>query len=193
MKCSLIWAKIGSKVWDLESGECLRTLQGCGPLAVMPDGHRAVSGSKDDKTLKVWDLESGCELESFEGNAPLSCIEIASDGLTLTAWHAGRPIFLHLENGTPGPSIVVTAWQSFPQLLIPEPKPVLDKHWWQFWKRTVKPATAFGCPHCRRWSQIPQSALGSEIPCPRCNKPVRLNPFTIEGDWREVEKAWGTK
>jgi WD40 repeat protein len=50
------------KVWDLESGEAIRTLQGHGntvrSVAVTADGKRAVSGSEDE-TLKVWDLESG--------------------------------------------------------------------------------------------------------------------------------------
>ena len=49
------------RIWDLESGQLLRTLEGhLGgvEVAVTPDGRRVVSGSKD-KTLRVWDLESG--------------------------------------------------------------------------------------------------------------------------------------
>jgi hypothetical protein len=49
---------------------------------------------------------------------------------------------------------------------------------------------AFGCLHCRTWSEIPESALGGEIPCPNCGKPVKLNSFTIEGNWRTIAKAW---
>ena len=49
------------KVWDLESGRALRTLEGhsacVSGVAVTPDGKRAVSAS-EDKTLKVWDLET---------------------------------------------------------------------------------------------------------------------------------------
>src|SRR5665647_355733 len=49
------------RVWDLASGETLRTLEGHSALvsavAVTPDGTRAVSASHDH-TLRVWDLAS---------------------------------------------------------------------------------------------------------------------------------------
>ena len=60
------------KVWDLESGRALRTLEGhsdwVNGVAVTPDGRRAVSASWD-KTLKVWDLESGRALRTLEGHS----------------------------------------------------------------------------------------------------------------------------
>jgi WD40 repeat protein len=50
------------KVWDLDTGRTLRTLEGhsdsVNGVAVTPDGRRAVSASSD-KTLKVWDLDTG--------------------------------------------------------------------------------------------------------------------------------------
>ncbi len=59
-------------MWDLESGRCLRTLEGhsvgVGSVSVTPDGRRAVSGSWD-KTLRVWDLESGRCLRTLEGHS----------------------------------------------------------------------------------------------------------------------------
>ena len=59
------------KVWDLEQGALLSTLEGHGDgvwaVAVTPDGRRAVSGS-DDRTLKVWDLEQGALLATLEGH-----------------------------------------------------------------------------------------------------------------------------
>ena len=74
---------------------------------------------------------------------------------------------LRLENVIPGP-LIVTAWRA-----------------------TGEPGIAFGCTHCRAWSEVPVSALGRELPCPHCGKPVRLNPFVIKADWRPVAAAWG--
>ena len=49
------------KVWDLASGQELRTLTGhtdwVNGVAVTPDGSRAVSASAD-RTLKVWDISA---------------------------------------------------------------------------------------------------------------------------------------
>ena len=50
------------KVWDLTSGQELRTLAGhareVSSVAVSADGRLALSGSYD-RTVKVWDLNSG--------------------------------------------------------------------------------------------------------------------------------------
>src|SRR5207248_7676156 len=72
------------KVWDLESGQELRTLAGHSSIvygvAVTADGRRAVSAS-EDKTLKVWDLESGQELRTLAGDsASVSGVAVTADG-----------------------------------------------------------------------------------------------------------------
>ena len=50
------------RVWDLESGACLRTLEGhndyVGSLGVTADGRRTVSESGYNRS-RVWDLEGG--------------------------------------------------------------------------------------------------------------------------------------
>ena len=55
------------KLWDLESGREVRTLEGrsgiVNSVAITPDGRRAISCSIGD-VLKTWDLESGRELHS---------------------------------------------------------------------------------------------------------------------------------
>src|SRR5260370_40933831 len=67
------------RVWDLESGQTLRTLQGhteaVKAVAVTPDGRRAVSAS-DDRTLRLWDLESGKEIATFEGERSMGSAAI---------------------------------------------------------------------------------------------------------------------
>ena len=58
------------KVWDVEQGKCLKTLEGHKnsvlALAVLPNG-TVVSGSSD-WTLKVWDVEQGKCLKTLEGH-----------------------------------------------------------------------------------------------------------------------------
>ena len=63
------WKKL--QVWDLETGTCLRTMEGHTEyvfLSVTPDGRRAVSTSHDP-ALRVWDLETGACLALAHGNA----------------------------------------------------------------------------------------------------------------------------
>jgi sarcosine oxidase delta subunit len=36
---------------------------------------------------------------------------------------------------------------------------------------------------------VAASALGSVIPCPHCGETVKLNPFTINADWRTIAAA----
>ncbi len=72
------------KVWDLESGEDLRTLEGhrsaVYAVALTEDGRRAVSGSFDD-SLKVWDLESGEALRTLEGHrGTVHAVALTGDG-----------------------------------------------------------------------------------------------------------------
>jgi len=43
------------KVWDVETGECVATLEGQ-RVAVSPDGRCIYSGGSNDGTLKYWGL-----------------------------------------------------------------------------------------------------------------------------------------
>ena len=72
------------KVWDLETGRALHTLEGHSDgvygVAVTPDGKRAVSAS-GDQTLKVWDLETGGALRTLEGHSDSVCgVAVTPDG-----------------------------------------------------------------------------------------------------------------
>jgi WD40 repeat protein len=74
------------KVWDLQSGRELHTLEGHSGLlsvngvAMSADGRRVVSASRD-RTLKVWDLESGRELHTLEGHVDsVNGVALSHDG-----------------------------------------------------------------------------------------------------------------
>ncbi|MCM8595659.1 NB-ARC domain-containing protein [Accumulibacter sp.] len=68
-------------VWDLDAGECLRTLRGhrssVANVALTPDGRRAVSGSRDN-TLRVWDLDtSECLRTTLHGHYGIGSPSVA--------------------------------------------------------------------------------------------------------------------
>ena len=72
------------RVWDLESGQLLRTLTGhtdwVNAVAITPDGRRAISASSDH-TLRVWDLGSGQSVRTLAGHAgPVNALAITPDG-----------------------------------------------------------------------------------------------------------------
>ena len=72
------------RLWDLESGQTLRTLEGhtdwVRAVAVTPDGRRAVSAS-GDQTLRLWDLESGQTIRTLEGHTDwVSAVAVTPDG-----------------------------------------------------------------------------------------------------------------
>ncbi|HCU38135.1 MAG TPA: hypothetical protein DGT21_22685, partial [Armatimonadetes bacterium] len=158
------------KLWDLESGESLRTLAGHADgvlaVAVTPDGRRAVSASLDH-TIKLWDLESGeCLCTWPAENWVLSCA-VAPGQFTIVAGDEGGTVhFLRVENVTPGP-LIITAWVA-----------------------SGDSTPTFGCLHCRVWSEVSETDLGTERPCPNCGKTVKLNEVVIEADWRPVAAAW---
>ena len=83
------------KVWDLESGRELRTLEGhsnwVNGVAVTGDGRRAVSASGDN-TLKVWDLETNLVFAAFTCDAPILCVSAGMQ--TITAGDSGGQVHI---------------------------------------------------------------------------------------------------
>ena len=94
-----------SDLWDLESGQSLRTLEGHSSsvyrVAITPDGRRAVSTS-DDNTLRVWDLASGKELALLTADGPMAPCAVSLDGRTIVAGDAtGNMHILKMEGFGP--------------------------------------------------------------------------------------------
>jgi WD40 repeat protein len=72
------------RLWDLATGETLRTLEGhtsaVYTVAVLADGSRALSGS-NDSTLRLWDLATGETLRTLEGHTfAVSAVAVLADG-----------------------------------------------------------------------------------------------------------------
>jgi WD40 repeat protein len=156
-------------LWDVATGDRLETLQQhagyVDALAVSPDGGLVVSGG-EDKILRVNRLPTGEEVRCLFTREFVEACAAGPHGKLLVGDRGGHVYLVSVENMDTGPPIV-TAWRC----------PEGGTHGW-------------GCPPCRVWSEIPESALGTERPCPNCGKTVKLNPFTINADWRPIAAAW---
>jgi len=88
------------KVWDLNTGRDLRTLEGHSDgvygVAVTADAKRAVSASMD-KTLKVWNLDTGLCVATFRCDMPALCCAFADQRRIVAGDRGGRVYFLALE------------------------------------------------------------------------------------------------
>ncbi|HWA84358.1 MAG TPA: TIR domain-containing protein, partial [Fimbriimonadaceae bacterium] len=93
------------RIWDLESGLSLATLQGhahiVDSIQISPDNRLAVSGSHD-KTLKVWDLETRACVGTLEGHREtVYSVAISTDGALVASGSFDGTIRLwNLETGT---------------------------------------------------------------------------------------------
>jgi len=82
------WGLAGSsdstlKLWDLSSGECLRTFKGHAgavkSVSITPDGLRGLSGSSDS-TVRLWNLSTGDCLRTLEGHKYVQSVAVSRDG-----------------------------------------------------------------------------------------------------------------
>jgi hypothetical protein len=58
------------------------------------------------------------------------------------------------------------------------------------WVSPEDDSHAIGCPLCREWSEISPEQLDQVIDCPKCEGALKVNPFTLNADWRPVAAAW---
>jgi hypothetical protein len=72
------------KLWNIDTGECLRTFKGhtkkVNSVSFSHDGKFALSGSGDN-TLKLWDIDTGECLRTFEGHTyEVESVTFSPDG-----------------------------------------------------------------------------------------------------------------
>ena len=94
------------RLWDLDSGHCLRTFEGhrdsdcVTVLAVTPDGRRALFGSADNK-LRLWDLDSDRCLMTLKGHGGAGrAVAMTADGRRALSGSADNKLCLwDLDSG----------------------------------------------------------------------------------------------
>jgi WD40 repeat protein len=88
------------RLWDLATGETLRTLKGhtsaVFAVALLADGSRALSGS-DDNTLRLWNLANGDCLAQYAADAAITCVAFARDDLIVAGSADGKIHILEIR------------------------------------------------------------------------------------------------
>ncbi|MBN1303172.1 MAG: DUF4062 domain-containing protein [Anaerolineales bacterium] len=172
------WRRTGLPIYqilDIKTGEYVhRNLRGT-VLGVTPDCQCAmINGNHHD--LRIIDLEDGNTIASFSGEENLEKYYMCQSGEYVIAndYDSGHVYVLKLKNmnfGTP----IISAWENKElQVNLPNKERSL----------------AFRCPHCFVWTKVAEKSLGTETSCLKCGISVKLNPFTIEGDWEPIAEAW---
>jgi WD40 repeat protein len=164
-------------VWELDSGKYLYSMEGHF-LGATPDGQYAISVPKNKKgILTVWDLNKGMAIAKFDEENNFGVHAITPDGLSVIVGDdiSGQVQILKLENIFLGP-FVVTAWN----------KPTKSR---LFWKHGPISDLAYDCPRCHSWNGVYPESLGMDMSCPRCKTSIRLNPFTMTGNWQSINGA----
>jgi hypothetical protein len=192
------------RLWDLDSGECLRTLRedkhGFWSINITPDGKRAISvgGSEhwQGSALRLWDLESGKCLTIIQAKSSVTSVSAVTVKANIVFGGAGEIIILNLLNLPLEPLIVtptriylhkngnwddnITTFCQWCGQRFPVSAQILDVI------KTIN-RDANLSPNQSPCLELPDNAweepkLLSE--CPLCHKPLKFNPFVVDNKGR---------
>ncbi|MBI5387289.1 MAG: hypothetical protein HZA90_21690 [Verrucomicrobia bacterium] len=159
------------RIWDLESGACLRTLKGhtnwVKSVEVTADSQRAVSGSVDN-TVRVWNLHCGQCLGVYSASAPFNSVALNGDGNVICAGtNTGEVLFLELHGVPSDPGILTAANPQQARC------PVCGQEF-------APPPAVVAAIQVHSAFRIPHSGFLST--CPHCQHPLQFNPFFAAAD-----------
>ena len=89
------------RVWDVDTGNCLRTLQGhtsyVYAVAITPDGKCALSTSRDN-TVRVWELKTGATIAVYPVESTGQSLTALTNNRFLAGTAGGQLHFITLRN-----------------------------------------------------------------------------------------------
>jgi len=161
-------------------------------VAFNPDGHTAISGSKD-KTIRVWEIRSRKTIRVLKGHTNyVTSVAFSPDGNiaisgynTVRVWdiRTGILFFQVQGNGSVSSvamtsSLIVLGENSGRVLFLsqenfPAGSQVLTA-------RKIKGGLSARCLLCFRFFEPCVDDLGKEVQCPNCGGLVRVNSFMVE-------------
>jgi WD40 repeat protein len=197
------------RLWDARMRIEVATLEAhtgsIDALAYSPDGLHILSGSEDG-TLRVWDSRTGEQMSMFFLDEGVACLGQNKDGSVVTAFDAeGRPYVLSLEGFDRGEPVVQAAhlyhfgrhrWEAKASTRcawcagqISVPAPVMHAIQLLAGSVALEPGQ---CPT----EALPDDAYEDPslvADCPRCQRPLRFNPFIVDSLERMEQKRpwWG--
>ncbi len=188
------------KLWDAGTGAKIATLAGHLNLGIssayLPDNNRIVSASYDN-ILKLWDAETGAIIAAFSGNGSLSTVNFSTSGQIIAGDKGGTIYFLTLKNINFSPPFTtpeklyrdkeISALCKWCGTRFNPKDKIID---------AIRSINSHLSPDQSPCTSLPQEAWDEPIlnsECPHCHKPLKLNPFLVEGKKKVISNAGDSK